>query len=83
MEDKLKVATEEQFGNTTDLYDKMKKLQKHQAFEAEIVANADRISSIKQVHIRCLVIEAISVPSDGFQIYYLQSSLFVISKECS
>ena len=33
----------------TDLQGKMRKLQKHQAFEAEIVANTDRIDNIKQV----------------------------------
>lgn len=47
--DKLKVAYEDDFKNVTDLHDKMKKLQKHQAFQAEIVANTDRISKIKEV----------------------------------
>jgi len=32
-----------------DIQDKMKSLKKHQAFEAEIMANADRIRAIKQV----------------------------------
>ena len=49
IEDKIKVATEEQFSTATDLYDKMRKLQKHQAFEAEIMANAPQIKSIKEV----------------------------------
>ena len=49
IEDKTKVATEEQFSSATDLYDKMRKLQKHQAFEAEIMANAPQIKSIKEV----------------------------------
>ena len=45
----MKVAKQDSFGNISDLYDKMRKLQKHQAFEAEIVANADRIKAVKQV----------------------------------
>lgn len=49
IEDKLKVATEEKFGNVSDLHDKMRKLQKHQAFEAEIMANAPRIKEVKEV----------------------------------
>ena len=49
IEEKLKVAKQDSFGNISDLYDKMRKLQKHQAFEAEIVANADRIKAVKQV----------------------------------
>ncbi|XP_055956724.1 spectrin beta chain, non-erythrocytic 2 isoform X1 [Patella vulgata] len=48
IDDKLKVAYEDDFQNSTDLHDKMKKLQKHQAFESEIVANKDRINKIKQ-----------------------------------
>ncbi|XP_067682927.1 spectrin beta chain, non-erythrocytic 5-like isoform X3 [Haliotis asinina] len=48
IDDKLKVAYEDDFQDVTDLYDKMKKLQKHQAFEAEIVANTDRINKIKE-----------------------------------
>lgn len=43
------MAYEDDFKDVTDLYDKMKKLQKHQAFHGEIVANTDRISSIKEV----------------------------------
>ena len=50
MVDKLQVAREEQFTtDVKDLQDKMKKLQKHQAFEAEIVANRDRINAITEV----------------------------------
>ena len=33
-------------GAPLDLHEKMRKLQKHQAFEAEIVANQDRIVSV-------------------------------------
>ena len=47
--DKLKVAYEDDFKNVGDLIDKMKKLQKHQAFEAEIIANTDRINQVKEV----------------------------------
>ncbi|XP_052269284.1 spectrin beta chain, non-erythrocytic 1-like isoform X3 [Dreissena polymorpha] len=48
IDDKLKVATEDNFKEVSDLQGKMRKLQKHQAFEAEIVANTDRIHKIKQ-----------------------------------
>ena len=34
-----------------DIQDKMKSLKKHQAFEAEIMANAERIRAIKQVSV--------------------------------
>ncbi|XP_059148013.1 spectrin beta chain, non-erythrocytic 2-like isoform X3 [Physella acuta] len=44
--ERLHVAYEDDFKDVTDLYDKMKKLQKHQAFHGEIVANTDRINSI-------------------------------------
>ncbi|KAL8620004.1 hypothetical protein ACOMHN_015286 [Nucella lapillus] len=47
--DKLKTAYEDDFKNVGDLIDKMKKLQKHQAFEAEIIANTDRISKLKEL----------------------------------
>jgi hypothetical protein len=50
--DKLKVAYEDDFKNVGDLLDKMKKLQKHQAFEAEILANTDRINKIKEVRVK-------------------------------
>ena len=53
IKDKLKTANEESFGNVSDLYDKMRKLQKHQAFEAEIVANSNRIHDLGEV--RCLL----------------------------
>jgi len=49
IDDKLKVANEDNFKEVSDLQGKMRKLQKHQAFEAEIVANTDRIDNIKQV----------------------------------
>ena len=49
IDDKLKIAYEDNFQDVTDLQGKMRKLQKHQAFEAEIVANTDRIENIKQV----------------------------------
>ncbi len=49
IEEKLKTATEESFSSATDLTKKMRMLKKHQAFEAEIVANTDRIKNIKQV----------------------------------
>ncbi|XP_053397817.1 spectrin alpha chain, non-erythrocytic 1-like isoform X2 [Mercenaria mercenaria] len=48
IDDKLKVAYEDNFKEVSDLQGKMRKLQKHQAFEAEIVANTDRIDKIKQ-----------------------------------
>ncbi|XP_053397827.1 spectrin alpha chain, non-erythrocytic 1-like isoform X5 [Mercenaria mercenaria] len=49
IDDKLKVAYEDNFKEVSDLQGKMRKLQKHQAFEAEIVANTDRIDKIKQL----------------------------------
>jgi hypothetical protein len=51
IEDKLKIAKQESFKNVRDIQDKMKSLKKHQAFEAEIMANADLIRAIKQVGI--------------------------------
>ncbi|XP_061172689.1 spectrin beta chain, non-erythrocytic 5-like [Saccostrea echinata] len=48
IDDKLKVAYEDDFQDVTDLQDKIKKLQKHQAFEAEILANTDQINKIKE-----------------------------------
>lgn len=45
----MKVANEDNFSDVTDLYDKMKKLQKHQAFESEIKANQGRLDNIKKV----------------------------------
>ena len=55
IEDKLKLAKEESFKNVRDIQDKMKSLKKHQAFEAEIMANADRIRAIKQVDRQALM----------------------------
>lgn len=49
MEEKLKIAKDQNFTDATDLQEKMKLLKKHQAFEAEIRANADRIKSIREV----------------------------------
>ncbi|XP_048733527.1 spectrin alpha chain, non-erythrocytic 1-like isoform X2 [Ostrea edulis] len=48
IDDKLKVAYEDDFQDVTALQDKIKKLQKHQAFEAEILANTDQITKIKE-----------------------------------
>lgn len=53
IDDKLKVAYEDDFQDVTALQDKIKKLQKHQAFEAEILANTDQITKIKEVK-KCL-----------------------------
>ena len=49
IEDRLKIVTDDSFSQVVDLHDKMRKLQKHQAFEAEIMANAPRIKNIKEV----------------------------------
>jgi len=54
IEDKLTVAKEESFKNVRDIQEKMKSLKKHQAFEAEIMANAERIRAIKQVRMLAL-----------------------------
>lgn len=43
------MAYEDDFQDVTDVQDKIKKLQKHQAFEAEILANTDQINKIKEV----------------------------------
>jgi len=51
IEDKLKVARQENFKNVKDMQEKMKSLKKHQAFESEIMANSDRIKAIKAVAI--------------------------------
>ena len=45
----MKAVRDDSFGGTgakLDLHDKMRKLQKHQAFESEIVANQDRIGAV-------------------------------------
>lgn len=55
IDDKLKVAYEDDFQDVTDVQDKIKKLQKHQAFEAEILANTDQIDKIKEVRVSELV----------------------------
>ena len=49
IDEKLKTATSDSFSDVSDLYDKMRRLQKHQAFEAEIMANVDRIRDVKEV----------------------------------
>lgn len=49
------MAYEDDFQDVTDVQDKIKKLQKHQAFEAEILANTDQIDKIKEVRISELV----------------------------
>ena len=53
MDERLKIAVEDDFKDVTDLYDKMRKLQKHQAFHGEIVANTDKIDSIQKVRHFC------------------------------
>ena len=63
IEDKLKIAKEESFKNVRDIQDKMKSLKKHQAFEAEIMANAERIRAIKQVSLLLGLVSASSVNS--------------------
>ena len=60
IDDKLKVARQENFKNVKDMQEKMKSLKKHQAFEAEIMANADRIKAIKTV---CSTPLPLSIPS--------------------
>ncbi|XP_064623906.1 spectrin beta chain, non-erythrocytic 2-like isoform X3 [Lineus longissimus] len=47
MNDKLKAVRDESVDTESDLYEKMKKLQKHQAFEAEVMANTDKIEDIQ------------------------------------
>lgn len=49
------MAYEDDFQDVTDVQDKIKKLQKHQAFESEILANTDQIDKIKEVRISELV----------------------------
>lgn len=49
IDDRLKQVTDQSFSQVADLHDKMRMLQKHQAFEAEIMANAQRIKNIKEV----------------------------------
>jgi len=63
IEDKLKIAKEESFKNVRDIQDKMKSLKKHQAFEAEIMANAERIRAIKQVSLLLGLVSPSSVNS--------------------
>nr|XP_049703877.1 spectrin beta chain, non-erythrocytic 1 isoform X2 [Helicoverpa armigera] len=48
--DKLaKLAAEHQHGEVTNLEDKIKKLQKHQAFTAELAANRARLQEVQQL----------------------------------
>ncbi|CAD5123350.1 DgyrCDS11708 [Dimorphilus gyrociliatus] len=42
------VTKSESFANISDLREKMKKLQRHQAFEAEILANEPRVQSLAE-----------------------------------
>ncbi|KAI8480573.1 Spectrin beta chain, non-erythrocytic 5 [Branchiostoma belcheri] len=46
--EKLQIASDESYRDSTSLQDKMAKLKKHQAFEAEITANRERINRIKK-----------------------------------
>lgn len=46
---KLKIARDQNFTDDTDLHEKMKLLKKHQAFEAEIRVNGDRMKTIREV----------------------------------
>ena len=48
IEEKLKIAKDQNFTDATALHEKMRLLKKHQVFEAEIRANADRIKSIRE-----------------------------------
>lgn len=77
MADKLKTARDEsQQGQVKDLHDKMRRLKKHQAFEAEVMANTDRIRDIKSVS-RCFPIDRITwVPFAfmDFSLYRKESS---------
>ncbi|XP_078000869.1 spectrin beta chain, non-erythrocytic 5-like isoform X3 [Glandiceps talaboti] len=48
IDDKLKIAKDESYKDVTDIQEKMKRLQRHQALEAEIVANKNKIKEIKE-----------------------------------
>nr|WIM01459.1 non-erythrocytic spectrin beta chain [Limnephilus lunatus] len=48
IQDKSKKLEADQGGEVTSLEDKIKKLQKHQAFKAELAANAGRVGELKQ-----------------------------------
>lgn len=49
LNDRVKAVNDESFADVADLGEKMRKLQKHQAFEAELKANADKIADIIRV----------------------------------
>jgi hypothetical protein len=49
LNDRVKAVNDESFADVADLSEKMRKLQKHQAFEAELKANADKIADIIRV----------------------------------
>ena len=49
IEEKLKVTHQASLSSVMDLQDKMRQLKKHQAFEAEIHANTERVEGIKKV----------------------------------
>lgn len=49
IQDKMKKLDADQAGEVTNLEDKIKKLQKHQAFQAELVANEGRMSELKDM----------------------------------
>ena len=54
LSDRLKAVKKESFAEVADLSEKMRKLQKHQAFEAELKANAKRIEDIiKVMRLKC------------------------------
>uniref|UniRef100_A0A2A4K9M3 PH domain-containing protein n=1 Tax=Heliothis virescens TaxID=7102 RepID=A0A2A4K9M3_HELVI len=47
-----KLAAEHQHGEVTNLEDKIKKLQKHQAFTAELAANRARLQEVQQLAVQ-------------------------------
>nr|XP_002732400.1 PREDICTED: spectrin beta chain, non-erythrocytic 5-like [Saccoglossus kowalevskii] len=48
IDEKLKIAGDQSYKDVTDIQEKMKRLQRHQALEAEIIANQTKIKEIKQ-----------------------------------
>ncbi|XP_070576983.1 spectrin beta chain, non-erythrocytic 5-like isoform X4 [Ptychodera flava] len=48
IDEKLKIAKDESYKDVKDIQEKMKKLQRHQALEAEIVANKNKIGEIQE-----------------------------------
>ncbi|XP_074649217.1 spectrin beta chain-like isoform X2 [Tubulanus polymorphus] len=49
MKDRLKIINAAAADVGSNIQEKMKKLQKHQAFEAELLANAERVEHVKQL----------------------------------